>query len=630
MKFSILNPSPERLNVMKKIYFVLAVLVAATLISCEKEQSFTEMPPVPEGGIAFTIQNVTTRSSAGSVEAVKGVTIPVGQIAKGESLFFEETIEQLNPLPGTKGTPAYSINVGNLYTTMGVYADAGSGNFQDDAIYERMDTEMYDRKVASEGKGWRYQHVYPGADPWPNATSDVDFYLRMPADMAGVTDLTNSDKKISFKFTSQYTAAAQKDILFSQTTLTKEQHNGFLPNGAPVLMYHALTGVKFRTGHDNLTGTKTIITKVVLTNLYDKGECTIDLSADNKVQWPAEKLGMSLGSFSQEFKNQDWSSEAGVDGTVGYSKDAEHPENDKFGDSWYSAAADKNLNNENGEWTFWFIPQEISDDVQLQVYFRVKTKDTQEGTEIIHTINFGELINQVPDPSNPGQTIHREHNVKWEAGQLRTYTLKPLDVDVDIFDKLEDYTKSDLHVTNTGNVDEYVRMLVIGNWYGWESEASKTNGDEPSILVGYTSPDPSNNEMVTPWSRWETDYGNFDASFLGGELAAGRTDWVRASGGYYYTQIIGPGEMLPNTKPLFSTYTLTEGNIPTIYIPSNTSATRVPAYGVHLVMEVVVQAIGVPKKENGHDVWWKQAWYDATGIEKLKPTADEEAAHAND
>ena len=339
---------------------------------------------------------------------------------------------------------------------------------------------------------------------------------------------------------------------------------------------------------------------------------------------------MSLGSFSQDFKNQDWSSEAGVDGTVGYSKDAEHPENDKFGDSWYSAAADKNLNNENGEWTFWFIPQEISDDVQLQVYFRVKTKDTQEGTEVIHTINFGELINQVPDPSNPGQTIHREHNVKWEAGQLRTYTLKPLDVDVDIFDKLEDYTKSDLHVTNTGNVDEYVRMLVIGNWYGWESEASKTNGDEPSILVGYTSSDPSNNEMVTPWSRWNTDYGNFDASFLGGELAAERTDWVRASGGYYYTQKIGPGEKIPNSTPLFSTYTLTEGNIPTIYIPSNTSATRVPAYGVHLVMEVVVQAIGVPKKENGHDVWWKQAWYDATGIEKLKPTADEEAAHAND
>ena len=72
-KSSILNPSPERLNVMKKIYFVLAVLVAATLISCEKEQSFTEMPPVPEGGIAFTIQNVTTRSSAGSVEAAKAL-----------------------------------------------------------------------------------------------------------------------------------------------------------------------------------------------------------------------------------------------------------------------------------------------------------------------------------------------------------------------------------------------------------------------------------------------------------------------------------------------------------------------------------------------------------------------------
>ena len=45
-------------------------------------------------------------------------------------------------------------------------------------------------------------------------------------------------------------------------------------------------------------------------------------------------------------------------------------------------------------------------------------------------------------------------------------------------------------------------------------------------------------------------------------------------------------------------------------------------------MEIVVQAIGVPKDpETGKDVWWLQAWYDATGIDNLNPTAARNAAY---
>ena len=233
--------------------------------------------------------------------------------------------------------------------------------------------------------------------------------------------------------------------------------------------------------------------------------------------------------------------------------------------------------------------------------------------------------------------------------------MKPFDVDVEIEDKITTDTKSDLHIANTGNVDEYVRMLVIGNWYGWETaedyNSFKTTGKpEPSVLVGYTTDDVNNHTMVLPWYREgypctvENDpttidtsldgpnydgprvdpYGHFDDTFTLAKLGdrdGKRDDWADASGGFYYTMPIGPGEGVNSqtsaTKELFKSYTVT--SVPTIYIATN-GIYRTPAVGVHLVMEVVVQAIAVPVDENGKPTkWWLEAWHDATGLSKLDP-----------
>lgn len=593
---------------MKKFYLALAVAAAALLASCVKEQSFDDITPVPEGSVAFAIQNVSTRSGAVVSNLEKGLTISLGKTEDGEAFYLEETIEELNPSLTTKGSPAYTQNVGKLYTTMGVYADAGDGEgkYRGEATFETIEDTMYVRKVASEGKGWRYHHVYPGKDPWPDETSDVDFYLNMPASPTGVNITDRSNKQTTFAYSSPLTGASQEDILFAQTSISKNQHDGYLPNGAPVMMYHALTGVKFRTGHANDNPTKTIITKVVIKGLKSTGTATF---ANDTFEW--ENLDNST-TFSQEFKNEAWTATAGVDGTVTYTSG----ENNKFGDSWYAAAADKNLNDENGSLTFWFIPQEIDENVTMEVTFRVKTKDTQDGEEITHTIKFGEELNK-----------GREKNVVWKAGQLRTYTLKPYDVAVKIVDSMVGLKKSDLHVTNTGNVDEYVRIMVIGNWYGWETEADKNAGKEPDIMVGYTSDgSDGKNEMVQPWFREDEVYGQyFDDSFKGGRPADGRTDWVRGTGSYFYfTEKIGAGKTLDSaTQALFQSYELPESKIPKIYIPVSTSNVRVPAVGVHLKMEIVVQAIGTtaPDGTEYDDCW--AAWTAATGKEiKVKPYTD--------
>ena len=576
---------------MKKIYIAIAVLVSAVLVSCEQEKSFNDVTPVGKNGIAFVLQGASTRSAEALPVAVKGDVIPLGE-ADGESFFLSETIEELNPSPATKGAPAYTFNVGTLFPSMDVYA---AGNFND-ATYILMDEEKLD-----DG-GWRYYHNYAG-NPWPeDKTEKVDFYLRMPAGNSAVSDL-NYEDNISFSFTSPTTAVAQEDILFGHTQISHEDHDGYLPNGAPVTMLHALTGIKFRVGNDNAGTTKTVITRVEFSNLYDKGKCEINLET-GEVSWPAANLGMKLGSCSQDFSNPAYST--GKDGTVDYGSDSQYA-----GTSFISknTTTDRtqninmqNLNDADGSQTFWLIPQVLSDDVTLKVTFRVKTPDTPNGTEVTHTIKLGE----------------RSNNVEWKAGQLRTYTLEPRDVDVEIFDTMSGLSKTNLHVTNTGNVPEYIRMLVIGNWYGWESEEDQAAGMEPEILVGYKtdgSGGEGDDEMADPWYREDPQYGQyFDSSFINGK-PSGTNKWLRGTTGFYYPDVIGPGETLDSsTEALFKSYVWpSDVPVPTIYIPDPNSNIRKPAVGVHLIMEVAVQAIGAKKSDGTAftDCW--EAWTAAIG-----------------
>ena len=577
------------LKIMKKIYIAMAVLAAAVLSSCEREKDFNGLSPVGENGIAFVLNGVSTRSAEVQPVAVKGDVIPLGETG-GESFFLSETIEELNPTLGTRGAPAYTFNVGTLYPEMGVYAADPFG----DATFGRLDEGMYENP--NGGEGWRYNHTYP-VNPWPaNKDEDVDFYLRMPAAISGVSNL-NYENNISFSYVSPTTADSQQDILFGHTSISYNDHKGYLPKGAPVMMYHALTGIKFRVGNDNSGTTKTVITRVEFSGLNDKGKCVINPQT-GEVSWPTDDLGMQLGSCSQGFDNPAYST--GKDGTVDYGSDSQYA-----GTSFVSKKSEEdrtkninmqNLNKEDGSLTFWLIPQVLSDDVTMKVYFRVKTPDTPNGTEISHTIALGTKSN----------------NVEWKAGQLRTYTLEPRDVDVEIFDTMSGLSKTNLHVTNTGNVPEYIRMLVIGNWYGWETEDDMNSGKEPEILVGYkyAGNEPASeieegdtiDTMMEPWYRETPKYGKyFDSSFINGK-PSGQNKWKRGTTGFYYPDVIGPGQTLDSqTEALFKSYIWPEDEpIPTIYIPDPNSNVRRPAVGVHLIMEVAVQAIG-SKDANGED-----------------------------
>ena len=575
---------------MKKIYIVMAVLATAALASCQQEKSFND-EKLSENSVVFTISGGATRSAEAAPEVRQGVVIPL-ETEDGSKFFLEETVVNLNEIgPATKGTPAYTENLGTLYANnLSVYGDKGS--FTTAATYENMETSMYARKDASQGEGWRYQHNYNG-DPWPTDGSAVGFYLNMPAEPTNVSISGRTGGKFTFTYTSPTTAAEQQDILFAYRSMTKEQHHGFLPNGAPVLFQHALTAVKFAIGNDDddISSNKIAITEVIFNGLVNSGTCEISPSAetnytDNKTtyssagvtSWPTKTAApnntISSGTYS---------------GTQTYTSGS----NNKFGDSWYSAGNEKNLNDADGTQTFWLIPQTVSSGVTLTI------KYTFAGTPGEWTIDFGKVLAAAAKPVN------------WQAGELRTYTIKVDDVNLKIEDTVTNTVKSDVAITNTGNTTAFIRAAIVGQWLDHKNRPVFGFTD---LLYNYYAVDSWYQDQFV--NTTAGTHGTFTdlAGYKGTSNPLNK--WYLCDDGfYYYSDPVDPGKIIGTApsgatnasdylgNPLFTKYEI--GTAPSVTISGvNTN--------IHFSLEIATQAV-TAKKLDGSTYTWQEAWENATG-----------------
>lgn len=567
---------------MKKSLFALAAITVA-LVSCVTETSVDDQGLNSET-LAFFPKTIDTKAGdAGIVSEPTGVTISLGSDGNGNMLFLEESISSMDELfydaPETKGTPIYDRNFTSMRNSVNVVVYDAAGA---DANLGDTEFSLYD----ADSRIW--SHDYPaGKDPWADNDSEVrHFFVRsapgatVAADGYSVPVDGTGDLSMTFSYTSPTTVSEQEDIMFGATSLSKSDYvrNGYRRTGAPVTLHHALTAVKFRIGNDNSGNTKTLIKSVTLSGFANSGTCTIDLSAGTSSTTEASRCmwgyGSGTGSFTATYGTTI------PDGKIDNGIDFSQNDGSNLGNSFYSSANTRNLNAADASLTFLLIPQTIPSTARMTITLIIKT-DNYTSQEITQTVDLSKALS----------------GVTWGAGQLRTYTLKPVVVGVEIMDDLTSTVKSNLVITNTGNVHEYVRMLLVGNW---------CNG-EGNIVRGYTSA--AGTTMVDLWTPGNTTYGTFDDSFPAGVPASG-SKWTKgADGYYYYTEAIGPGEETgSHTAPLFNTYTV--GTVPTIYLPSLSSSELTQAQGVHLVFDVIIQAIEAPYNADTKQFTktWKQAW----------------------
>lgn len=578
---------------MKKSYILLTVLFMAALVSCQENEIRNDEIIAKDGDIVFRmLGNGKATKSMDPSTPVKGMAIDLG-VENGTRLYLEETIVNLDDIdfdPQTKGTPAYTENLGVLYSdNLGVAAVGGNfGNL----AYANAESE-----IGSDGK-WLFKHHYDN-DPWPkDEEEEVGFYLRMPANPAGVTIGENaySDGAITFTYKTPTTAASTQDILFGYRSLAKKDYP---KTGIPAVLYHALTGVKFAIGNED---DGIVITEVIFNGLYDEGKCVITPAEDgstasaNAVVWgdedsPLTNSGTPISTESLL-----------VDGAQ---QIADYDESDyEFPESFTSAGVTNNLNDNNATKTFWLIPQAFvgRTDVTLTIKYTF-------GSDGVKTalLTLGEILG--------------ERNVEWKAGELRTYTIRVAEVNVQIDDEVtmseafetsQDWkdaagsTKEEVVITNTGNTPAFIRAAIVGQWIDNAGKpvfafTDYVDGELVVEEVRSWYQDQFGSSKVSP--RYDFGYFNELPGYDGptGSTPYSGSYWVKGNDGfYYYTEAVDAGAS--TDEPLFDSYIMT--SVPHITIGGKT-------YDVTFVLEVATQAISAIQSNGAAWDSYTDAWNNA-------------------
>ena len=571
------------------IYAVLAVAATLSFAACSQENDINTPGASGKNTLAFTV-GAATRAEAGAPVVEQGQLIPLGEPIGDRRFFLEETVVSLDDpsffaTAETRGTPVYTENFetmsgGSFKGAAFPVATMTNGKITN-AVYPNGNWADFTKN----GEFWEHSYEW---NPWHDQdallffakmlteTTSTDFSKPvgvLPTSYRFLNDDT-AGQRLTFSYRSPLTAQDQQDILFAARKITKQEAK----KAVPILFYHALTGVKFATAYANEDDVKTYIKKVEFTGLYGYGKCTVKSVAEggdyvdvanthsskDAVSWDLSENGVNTLTtvYSQEFP------EASVTYTGGsFTSKGDYP------DSFSAAGNKQNLNDGDATMTFWFPPQTITSGMKLKVTFDIEVKGKR--TEYTLDLDMGARL----------------AGSKWEAGQIRTFTLKPDEVDVEIEDKVSGFEKTDIKITNTGNVDAFIRAMIVANWWG-------TASGDLGIATGYTSS--AHNAYVQMWKRTSLTGDNYGGVFEG----LPGDNWVLAQDGYfYYKNKVAPGE--ETADKFFTKYSMdTEAHpVPEIWYLDG----ELKQYeNVFLRMEIPVQAIEAKEGKT-----WQQAWSDA-------------------
>ena len=600
---------------MKKTYLALTVLAMAALVSCQENEIFNNKP-LEKDVVGFYLKESTTK--AGSVSAIeRGIILPLGNDGMGHSFVLEQTITNLDAMgPETKGTPAYTKNVKDLY----------GGKFNA-AVIGNSITDLSSEFVYDDSYG-KYYHKYD-FDLWASDNVPVYFYMWMPGDLGDAinggdafTAANFDDGKITFTYDgSELLGASADSVLAKDMTdllFTSRYFEGKgsgtdeydVKNGAQILFHHVFTGVKFASSTSADDDETIKINEVIFRGLQDKGTCVVT---------PKDEKG-AYKDVSDVYSSKDaavWTPDASpVSGTSystgGFGSDFATYSGDKFPDSFTGAGADRNLNDNDATQTLWIMPQTITAGVKLTIKYTIKRDGKDEDGE--WTIDFGEYLSKSSDAE-----------IKLEAGQLHTFYIKIDDVNVQIEDSLAttnetNDTKNGVVITNTGSVDAYIRASIIGQWL--DNTESPVFGFYDEI-TGYKGVDSWYDDQFGTGADTTSrvSHGTFTGlpGYKGGANPNNTSTafkWQLCPDGfYYYTEVVASGDA--TAGKLFDSYVVNKNYPKTVRVGSD----DVP---IHFLLEISTQAVSAKmtaEKDGKTNLTWQKAWERALGYDpEVGPT----------
>ena len=567
----------------KHLIFAAIAAVGALMCSCQQELNDEKgngqpMDKDPNTLIFSLVQSGPETRSTGAASSFVEAVIPMGDPVEGYNFYLEETVEEAGVVaytPETRGTPVYTENFANMFSKFyGIVYDRANMTtpVAEDGPFDNM------------GSYWR-RAFQPGLFE-TEGQNELYFFLRAPGTTTGMSNLTysvadNGRAVTEFDYTVPLNAQEQNEILITGRPVTKDEAKTEIP----ILFHHALTGIKFRTDNDNSKDeVKTYITKVEFPNaLFRSGHVKITASWENG-KWEDDKDIHSSTqttvynvSNGQQLKANEVFTLNLTDGeSVDFATGGTFESKGKYADSFAAAGNTQNLNDKDASKTFWLLPQRMNNNIVMDVTFHVISGGKDSGP-ITRRINIGQILTN--------QTY-------WRAGHIRTFTLKADLMDVDITDEVNGFEKTNVKITNTGNIDAFIRAHITANWFG-------TAGNEYGVALGYTTQTGSDYLEAWKMTKEGTVYSdNFGGSF---EDLPG-ANWVQGPDGFfYYTKVVPAGQQIPS--PLFTKYSVSGTNIPPAVWYVDTKNVRHEYTGVELVMEIPVQAIEAETGAKYNEAW---------------------------
>lgn len=488
-----------------KLNFVAIALLAGMFISCETENLPVNNRNYGKVGVVLSDDNgMSTKSVEAAAEFIG--SYPAGElegmelridayVSDNEIIPFSDEVQTKGSIVSTGGANG-TVNINASGSQFVFHGWLGSANREE----EDSDFHFIGTTATKGSDAWSLGGEYK----WRNSVP-TSFWSYYPTGISGV-NLPSSDasdsgqKQVGFSYTTPLDASAQKDILFAYNLHTVSYDDDGESSDSEfvnVRFYHALAAIRFDIAEALKDGVT--ITDVFFKNIITDGTCAIsgtpgasnDASGSVAFAWTP---GSTRKTISQSVTSSDFTA-TGLDGTT--------------------ANALMPLNSSK---FFFFIPQAVS---SVELGIKYKRSDGLEH-EISTTISH--------DP--------------WQAGKIYTYRLNPADdvLDVDVQDEVTDDIKTNVTITNTGNLAGFIRAAVAAYWVK-EIEGS---------------------EYIVKACDFTTE----------GTLTGLGSDWLKGADGYYYYKYGVKGGTATN-QAIFTSY----------------QAGDAPVEGAYLQMSILAQIV---------------------------------------